>query len=90
MMNVSFLGHYAWLNNSDDLKIGGVGYLKTRSFQFDDPNTAYCLSFYYYRFGSFIQANELSVWILRDSFSKELAKLWPIQSENYKYTMDQW
>ena len=77
-----------WLNNSDALQSGGVGYFSTRVFSFTTSDPAYCLSFHYYNYGPPSQTSQLTVFVLEEESEGSVAQIWPIQPLNYTYMND--
>ena len=74
----------------NSLKSGSAGYLKTRVFDFDTVQNAFCLSFQYYRFGPAFHTSKLTVLAWDENNSKSLAQIWPIQPVNYTYFNQRW
>ena len=84
------VGHYIWLNNSDALQSGGVGYLSTPVFRFTSLDPVYCLSFYYYNYGPVSHTSRLTVFALEEESEGSVAEIWPIQPVNYTYATNRW
>ncbi|CAF1404736.1 unnamed protein product [Rotaria sordida] len=83
-------GHYIWLNNSDSLQFGGVGYLKTPIFRFTQSDPEFCLNFQYYAFDATVQLSKLSVLALSEGNEMSVQQVWPINPINYIYTTNRW
>ena len=74
-------GHYTWLANYGKTEKGSVGYLATRRIFDITANETYCLSFEYYGYEPFLNANlKVYAWMLNTSDVVQI--LWPPQSSS--------
>jgi hypothetical protein len=77
------IGHYLWLNNTEILQKGALGYFHTQQFTFTS-NQTFCLNFEYFMFGPDSNQSQLRVWAWTEN-NGLVRDLWPTtNSESYE------
>ncbi|CAF1135503.1 unnamed protein product, partial [Didymodactylos carnosus] len=83
------VGHYFWLNNTQILQKGAVGYFHTQQFTFTLEQT-FCLNFEYFMFGHASNNSQLRVWAWTENDGL-VRGLWPSNnSGSYEYAANKW
>jgi hypothetical protein len=81
------VGHYLWLNNTQILQKGAVGYFYTQQYTFTSKQT-FCLNFEYFMFSRDLYKSQLRVWAWTENDGL-VRDLWPSSNpESYELVDD--